>query len=126
MANFIIHADSVSPGALACLLVVSSWTRLVARDIFFFICRPSPYLLQASNSATLAYDESDEPLHKILIFVVLTGLKVNCLHTKLFPLTLPSLTSTQLEPSQYCTSNAVTPDVVNVMSIGLFGSIGVV
>src|SRR5258708_34142057 len=78
---------------------------------------------QASNSATLA-NESGELLHRILIFVVLIAGKVNCLHTKRFPLTLP--TSTQLDPSQYCTSNAVTPNLslLNVIPIGLSGSTG--
>src|SRR5262249_23497900 len=43
------------------------------------------------------------------IFAVASGVKVNCLHTLLLPVTSPLGTDSQFEPSQYWTLNAVMP-----------------
>src|SRR5258706_15194782 len=48
-------------------------------------------------------------LTNTLILLVAMGLKGNCRHTLLFPVTLPFGTVIHPDPVQYCTSNAVMP-----------------
>ena len=61
-------------------------------------------------------------LTKTLIAGVVMAAKVYLDHTLLLAVTLPFGTITQLDPFQYCTSNAVMPYCVKV--VVSFGSVG--
>src|SRR5215213_6493621 len=70
----------------------------------------------ASTSTTRLKTLSITLFTVTLILLVVMFANVNCRQTLLLPVTLPFGTVTQLVPFQYCTSNAVMPQLVNVMS----------
>src|SRR6266436_517024 len=83
---------------------------------------PPPLAAVQASTSVSSLQPSFEALVTTRILLVVIAVKLNFRHTLLLPVTLPPSTVTQLEPFQYCTSNAVTPYKLKVMvSVGSEG-----
>ena len=68
-----------------------------------------------ASISTIRDEPASAPVTSTRIRSVVIGTNVNWRQTWLFPVTFPPGTSSQSEPLQYCTRNAVIPNWVNAI-----------